>query len=557
MKPQQQQAPIGLSQGPQWSHWSQPILGERPSEDPRALEIWGYVDRPSYAVGEQVAFHVSTSAERFDLLIYRDGAEQEVVHHAEEIPGGWHPTPEDAYAKGCGWPVATSVEIGPGWRPGAYVVELVARDGRGTAVQDGFFVVRPEQPGRAPIAVVLATYTWQSYNDWGGGSAYSRNPSSSDPEAAPTELSEAQRIAGGFAPRLSFARPWARGLIRLPQGAPRIAMKHPPREHWVPRQEQGEWAHANGYSYWSGSAGWGRYDGLFVRWAERSGYPIELLSQSDLDRDPGCLDGYACVVTVGHDEYWTARGRQVLDRYVERGGRYVRLAGNILWQVRIEDDGTTQVCHKYVPETDPLAEADDRGQRSGAFESLAIDDPPVTTFGASGMRGGYARMGGSSPRGIGGLVVYRNDHWVFEGTDLYYGDVLGAEVPLVGYEVDGVDYGFEHGLPVATGDDGAPPGLLILALTPAGLDEEDHGAAGAYLPVGDGDVTFAARARYGEDTPEHRERVRRGCAVMTWMGKGEGEVVCCGTTEWPYALSQGEPAVERVVRNVLDRFSAT
>lgn len=547
----------GISSGPQWPHWYQWIRGERPGDDPRQLEIWGYAGQPSYAAGEALTLHVSTTAAAFEVVIYRDGAEQEVVHRQSGVAGTRHPTPEDAYAAGCGWPAALSVEVPVTWRPGAYVVEFTASDERGTATQDGFFVVRAGAPsGR--IALILATYTWQAYNDWGGGSAYSRDrASSAEPDAADhAEESSSQRTAEGFSPRLSFARPWARGLIRRPLGAPRVALGTAPPMGWALRREQGEWSIANGYSYWSGAAGWGTFDGLFVRWAERQGYAIDLLTQWDLDRDPECISPYRCVVTVGHDEYWTGAGRRALDAHIEAGGRYARLAGNILWQVRLEDSGTTQVCFKYVPELDPLAAAEDHSRRTGAFESLAIGDPPVTTFGANGGRGVYSRMGGSSPRGVGGFIVYRNDHWVFDGSDLYYADVLGATVPLVGYEADGVSYTFDKGLPVTTGEDGAPPELEILALTPGGMAEEDHQVPGAFVEIGEGDMRFLAQALFGADTPETREAARRGAAVMTWMPKGAGEVLCGGSTEWPHALALGEPMVERIVRNVLDRFSA-
>ncbi len=41
--------------------------------------------------------------------------------------------------------------------------------------------------------------------------------------------------------------------------------------------------------------------------------------------------------------------------------------------------------------------------------------------------------------------MYRSNHWAFEGSDLYYGDVFGEEVPIVGYESDGLDYTFRYG----------------------------------------------------------------------------------------------------------------
>ena len=159
-----------------------------------------------------------------------------------------------------------------------------------------------------------------------------------------------------------------------------------------------------------------------------------------------------------------------------------------------------------------------------------------------------------SPRGAGGFIVYRPDHWCFDGADVYYGDVLGGEVPLVGFESDGVDYTFRHGLPFPTGSDHASEELEILALTPVTLEEDDHGHAGNLLSIADGDLAFATEALLGADTPEGRNQVRYGSAVITHMPKGAGEVFCAGTTEWCYALAQGHMQTEIITRNVLDRF---
>jgi hypothetical protein len=293
---------------------------------------------------------------------------------------------------------------------------------------------------------------------------------------------------------------------------------------------------------------------MTARWLEADGYQPELVSQWDLDRDPTILDGYDAVVTTGHDEYWTAAGRKVLDDFVERGGKYARLAGNIVWQVRMEDDLRTQVCHKYATHADPERDSPDIDLRTGAFEAHYIDRPPVSTFGANGFRGIYARTGGLSPRSPGGFIVYRPEHWAFENADVYYADVLGTELPLVGYETDGVDYTFHRGRPYPTGHDGTPDALEILALTPATLEEEDHGQAGNLISIADGDLAFAAEALFGEDTPEHRDRIRYGCSVITSMPKGRGEVFCAGTTEWCFGLATRHQQIEIITRNVLDRF---
>ena len=534
----------GVSTG-QWLAWHEQITAERPGGD--GLQIWGYTSKPSYAPGERVDLHVSTTADTWGFEVWRDGARFERLHRQTGLRGARHQTPPDAAAAGCGWPVAASFDIPRGWPSGGYVIVFGAERHGARVTQDGFFVLRAAEPGRAsPLALVAATYTWQEYNDWGGGCGYF-SERLSDHSGDPAEVCELS-----FEPRLSFHRPWSRGLIRVPAGAPRLAQP-PPVVGAALGIPAADWSVANGFSVWATAAGWARYDALTARWLDAQGYRPELLSQWDLDHDPGVLDRYRCVVTTGHDEYWSAVGRRTLDGFTASDGRYVRLAGNIVWQVRLED-GFTQVCHKYAAAGDPEHANPDRGMRTGAFEARHIDRPPVTSFGANGLRGVYSRMGGLSPRGPGGFIVYRPRHWCFEGADVYYGDVLGADLPLVGYETDGVDYTFRSGLPYPTGDDGAPEGLEILGLTPVTLEEEDHGHSGSLVTIADGDLAFAASAVGCADDANSRARFRYGSAVITSMRRGDGEVFCAGTTEWCHALASGDVQCEIITRNVLDRF---
>ena len=58
------------------------------------------------------------------------------------------------------------------------------------------------------------------------------------------------------------------------------------------------------------------------------------------------------------------------------------------------------------------------------------------------MYGLYARFGQATPRGVPGFIVYRPDHWLLEGTHLRYGDVLGADDGIVGYETVGTRVAF-------------------------------------------------------------------------------------------------------------------
>ena len=515
---------------------------ERPSGDPGSLEIWGYTDRLSYAPGETIRLHVCCSTPTFDLRIERDGLRTERVFEQEGLTGGWHPTPGDCSVDGCGWPVAFELAVPADWRSGGYLVTLRARDGEGTeAVQHHVFVVRPAEDGpRAPLLMIASSCTWTAYNDWGGSNHYEgiTGPAGND-----------------FAPLVSTERPMSRGFAWLPEGAPRVALDRPPPIGAAPRYPHMEWAYANGFSKKYASAGWASYDRHFLRWAEAAGYEVDLASQHDLHYRSDLLAPYKAVVFVGHDEYWSWPMRDAVDRYVEGGGRVARFAGNFLWQIRLEDEGRKQVCYKYrALAEDPLVGTAERHLTTSCWEAEPVGRPGAATFGLSALRGVYAGWGGCAPRGSGGFTVYRPEHWLFEGTDLYYGDIFGAEARIFGYEVDGLDYEIRGGLPTPTGVDGEPEGLEILAMGLATTREEDHGNPGTDLFIGSEDARFKAEILHGAATPETIDRVTRGSGMIVAFRRGAGEVVHAGTCEWVMGLKARDATVERITRNVLDRF---
>jgi hypothetical protein len=51
-------------------------------------------------------------------------------------------------------------------------------------------------------------------------------------------------------------------------------------------------------------------------------------------------------------------------------------------------------------------------------------------------------------------------------------------------------------------------------------------------------------------------KMRYGSCVVVNMKKGKGQVFCAGTTEWTFALSEGEWFCEKITRNVLNRYIA-
>lgn len=511
--------------------------------DTDALEAWTYTSEFTYAAGQRVDFHTSSTFQEYSIKVMRDGATPETVYCAEGLPGESFPTPVDASVKGCGWPVTHSWEMPADLKSGGYLVLTTARSSTGEEVEhQHFFAVRAAEPGSsADILFVLCTTTWMAYNNWGGSNHYEGNYNGPDENA--------------MAPILSSQRPWAKGQVWLPIGAPRIPIEVSPEMGAIPRYTGLEWANLHGYSKYYPASGWASFERHFAVWAEKNGYPLEYATQHDLQYRPELLQHYKCVVLVGHDEYWTSEMRDAIDSYVDGGGNVARFGANFIWQVRLEDEGHTQVCYKYnAQEFDPLMGTDNQRKLATAWESPLVDRPGASTFGLNGFHCVYSGFGGWNPRNSGGYVVYRNDHWVFDDCDIYFGDCIGMSAKIFGFEVDGVDFTFRNGLPYPTFTDGAPEGLEILAMNASGLEEEDHGNKGTVLYAGDADLAFKVEELYGEDTPELRRDSQYGAGQMAIFSRNGGTVFNAGSCEWVNGLRLREPFTEKITCNVLNRF---
>jgi hypothetical protein len=176
------------------------------------------------------------------------------------------------------------------------------------------------------------------------------------------------------------------------------------------------------------------------------------------------------------------------------------------------------------------------------------------TFGLNATRGLYAGWGGCAPRGVRGFPVYRPEHWAFDGTGLYYGDLLGADGHAFGYEVDGLDYVIRDGLPEPSETSGAPEGLSILGLGLSSLKEETTNLAFDDRFLSDEDAKFVAEIMLGEDGDVAVDRIKRGAGMIVHFPRGRGEVFHAGSCEWVAALLRRDAMIERVTSNVLRRY---
>lgn len=513
------------------------------SEPPSEPRIWAYTDRLSYRAGEQIAVSVNTNALCFDVTINRDGAKAETVFSAKGLTGTWHDTPDDCSVTGCGWPVSLTIPVDPDWPSGGYIVRSAAIvDGVAKDTHDHLFIVTPSERHGDDKRLLLigSTATWTAYNDWGGSNHY-------------------QGYCGPngdrFSPILSVQRPFAKGFVTLPENAPRAVLTQNPAMMSRPRYPHMEWAYANGYSKKYMSAGWASYDRHFVRWAEAEGYQVDVISQTDLHYRPDILDRHACAVMVGHCEYWSWQMRDAIDSYVDRGGKVARFAGNFLWQIRLENDGERQVCYKqFAQSEDPLMTTGPQHLVTDAWETEIVGRPGALTFGLNGSDGVYAGWSGCSPRGAKGFSIYRPEHWAFENTGLYYGDLLGAESRIFGYEVDGLAHEIRGGLPFPANPDQVPAGLEIIAMGLAATSDEGQTVVEGEVFLGNFDFEEAARIRLGRTDADAIEQTKRGSGMIVTFSRRKGEVFHAGTSDWVAGLLRQDPFVMQVTRNVLDRF---
>ncbi|MDK1493695.1 hypothetical protein QN219_27265 [Sinorhizobium sp. 7-81] len=511
-------------------------------DDARVAQVFCYTNLLSYRPGDDVLIHASTTATEISIEIRRDEIGSNPVDVIQQVKAPFSLLPADFAANGCGWPVVARWTVPRDLRSGFYLVIARAADGQGNVREHvhGITVLPAKRGARAPVLFILATSTWTAYNDFGGSCHYLAD---NEPEGLP------------FAPKLSIHRPWARGFMSLPAGAPRKGYGTALEVGAIPRYPASEFATLRGYSRYYANAGWANYDRHFAFWAEQNGYNLDYATQTDLHNDPDILEAYRCAVIVGHDEYWTWEMREAVDQYVEKGGRVARFGGNFYWQIRLEDGGTKQICYKKLAKThDPLMGSTHARRITAEWEDPLVGRPGAATFGLNATWGMYANHGAFAPRGSGGFTIYRPEHWAFTGGNFYYGDILGGSARIFGYEVDGLEYEIRDGLPYPTFKDGAPENLEILAMGLANNREVPHYSTGESLYYSDETDTFTV-PRYGADTPENRDKASRGSGMIVHFTRGKGEVFNAGAADWVAGLAARELGTEIVTRNVLDRFS--
>jgi hypothetical protein len=491
--------------------------------------VTGYCWPQSVCPDGQVGLHMSSSAGRpVRVEVARIGARREVVFSSDAVAADEHETPKDASSKGCGWPIALTLDVDPTWRSGYYEVVMEIDVGEKVRRDYAFFVVRP--PSGARIVIALATNTWHAYNDFGGPNLYT----------------------GGT--HVAMQRPMSAGYLYKPPGkGRRVTGTGEPDPQNAAHVGYVQINHLSGYA---GSAGWPDWELPFIEWAEREGFEIGVCVNGDLEEHPEVLDGASLYLSVGHDEYWSRGMRDTVEAFIARGGNAAFLSGNTsLWQVRIEgDDHDVMVGYKGFFKNDPVMGTDREAEVTTFWSDVVVGRPENHMTGVSFTRGGYHRIGRNVTAGLGGYTVHRAGHWIFDGTGLGYGDVLGAGATVVGYECDGCVFTYRDGLPYPTGEDGTPSTFEILGTCPT--QHFTRETAPRPPKIGEpSELEYIASRVFGTREPEAMERIRHGYAVLgAYTNQAGATVMTSGSTDWAHGLAARDPQIEQITRNVLTQL---
>lgn len=496
-----------------------------------ARHLFCYCSKPSYRAGSTIDCHIASSSGRVRTTISRSGLTEEVVWTSGDQTIDPIVTLEaDVAASGCNWPVSISIPSSPEWRSGGYIIRIID-PGDPELTCEGFFVLRPAKR-LSSCLLIVTTSTYQAYNDFGGGNTYATGGTS---------------YSGGL-PVVAWERPLPAGFVTKPVDFVRIANTDDSDET-IPFVA---WALERGLTIWSGGTGWSNYELPFSAWAERRGYHVDYASSHDLHRDRTLLEGYDLVLSVGHDEYWSWEMRDNLEGFIAAGGNVCFFSGNTaFWQVRFDED-LRMSAYKSKWRDDPEYRGGDPARTTGLWSNPVTMRPENAMTGVSFTTGGYARVAGASPGGSGGFVIYKPEHWIFEGTGLRYGDVLGAAFSLVGYEVDGCRFEFQKGRPVPTGADGTPENFEILGLAAAQLLTSEL-APNFYPPGTMSDFEVVADQCAGDGSPFDKGDFAFGHATMG-IYKSGGTVFTSASTEWAVGLAAGDETISTITANLVERL---
>ena len=338
------------------------------------------------------------------------------------------------------------------------------------------------------------------------------------------------------------------------------------------------WGQTHSTYYWDT---FGFFHGSFadedqpmLDWLETHGYTVDFCTDLDVHQDTtqALLDPsrYRVLLSIGHDEYWSAAMRSNVESFRNRGGSLAFLSGNIApWRIHYVDNDTAFYCAKAA--TNNFSGPDlfwlptsrgGVGQPEEALTGVSTRNSGVTL----GFRWDpdFQTIPVSDPNAPG-YTVQGTEHWMFRHSGLHEGDKIGAESYLIGYESDGARFTISNGRAVLDPQtdsvngtaDATPSNFRILGYwqvydhfpgDPAHPNDATRDFLTGYdWPNVRGDGYF-------ELVPRTPLQGRFGPTMGTYKQAGGGSVFTAATTDWA-RVARVDTRVDRITRNVLRGFS--
>lgn len=349
------------------------------TQTPHAIE--GFASQVSAVAGDHVALYVNTGAPAFHVEAYRMGYYQglggRLVHRSHSVAAKAQPQP--TFTAGinmieCPWTANLTLKIDSSWPQGDYLLKLVA-DGTGQQYPPQQYVplcVR-DDASTATFCLQNSVTTWQAYNRWGGYSLYYGNTPSGG-----ADFANRSRI-------VSFDRPY-------PQN----------------------WA--------QGSADFFGNEFPVLYQMESLGLDMTYWTDVDLHVRPQLLAKRGCLLSLGHDEYWSRPMRSGAQSALTRGTNLAFLGANACYrQIRFQKSPVgpyrQEICYKNAQE-DPLYGVDNALVTAPSWQSPPTNDPESKLIGDM-----YQSVGADAD-----MVIVDASSWIFDGCNLADGQHLSLVV---------------------------------------------------------------------------------------------------------------------------------
>ncbi|MCF6359394.1 MAG: hypothetical protein L3J29_01380 [Cyclobacteriaceae bacterium] len=228
----------------------------------------------------------------------------------------------------CRWKISHKYKIPKDARQGFYVARFKFKiDGQLKYYNNTFVVSRPTKKAAAPILVLASTNTWIAYNSY---------PFAANVKAGLTNwrTGDVKKLSKPEYPGFSQYQEHRAGQPTFQSG---VNMPWPNAGPYKTYYEEN-----NTFSQWT------RGERFIHLWLEENNYSYDLLTDTDIDKDPEILKDYKTVFLLSHSEYWTEKAYLGVQNYLSEGGTITALSGNsMFWRVSFDEGYNIMECRKF------------------------------------------------------------------------------------------------------------------------------------------------------------------------------------------------------------------